>query len=217
VGRDEAYSQCNSEGVEITKVLIITAHPDDAELGCGGTMARLIREGHQVGVHVFSMSDSIEGNDGISEEVESSLHGVYNVDFAVHDYRTMYFTEQYQAIRNDIHSIKEFVKPDVVYCKSPHALHPDHRVIGEACESIFLETTVYGIEGIRDSQNQKINKWVELGVSDLDIKLQVLKKYKSQKDKHYFNPEAITAWARFRGTQIGKPFAEGFEVIREVS
>lgn len=183
----------------------------------GATLARLIREGHTVGAHIFSESDSIEGNDGIKDEIVESLQGVYNIDFAIHTYRTMYFHEQYQAIRNDIFSIKQAVAPDIVFCKSPNSLHPDHRVVGEAVESIFLDTTIYAIEGIRDSQRQRVNKWVEVSPDDIMTKLRALGKYDSQKRRHYHEDEIIRSWAKFRGNQIGADYAEAFEVIREVS
>jgi LmbE family N-acetylglucosaminyl deacetylase len=199
------------------RILIITAHPDDLEIGMGATLARLNREGHDIRVHVFSLSDTIDGNEGIKDEIIASLQGVYGVEFTVHDYTTMYFTERYQGIRNDIFKLKQSFNPDTVFCKSPNALHPDHRTIGEACESIFLECTIYGIEGIRDNHNQHVNKWVEVSADDMVHKHTALTKYVTQSQRHYFDEDLVESWAKFRGSQIGKRYAEGFEVIREVS
>lgn len=199
------------------RILIITSHLDDFEFGCGATVSRLKREGHDIRVCVFSASLTIEGNEGIKEEGVASVRGVYGLDFTVHDFLTMHFTEHYQDIRDIIFKLKQSFNPDVVYCKSPNSLHPDHRVIGEAVESIFLENTIYGMEGIRDGHNQRINKWVEVSSADLAVKQKALACYQSQKNKGYSDMQVIEGWARFRGAQVGKRYAEGFEVLKEVS
>lgn len=175
------------------------------------------KNNHDIRIHVFSNSVAIEGNEGIREELAASIRGVYDLDFTLHEYPTMHFTEHYQAIRDDIFRVKQKFNPHVVYTTSPNALHPDHRVVGEAVESIFLETTVYAMEGIRDGHNQHINKWVEVSLDDMLVKRVALEKYQSQKVRGYHDPELMESWARFRGGQIGKKYAEGFQVLREVS
>jgi len=209
------------------KILIISAHPDDIEMSMGSTLAKLAltdndhsgldHETHTLQIHILSSSHTIDGNAGITKELGKSLHGIYDLQFHLHEYPTMHFQEHYQAIRDDVFRIKQEFNPDVVYCKSPNAIHPDHRVIGEACESIFLECSVYAMEGIRDGQNQKINKWVSINAEDLNTKINAIKCYTSQTRRKYSDQSLIDAWARFRGAQVGVQFAEGFEVIREVS
>ena len=198
-------------------ILIITSHPDDIEFSMGGTLSRLKREGHDIRAHIFSLSVTIDGNEEIKNELAASLQGVYDVDFTVHDYPTMHFKEHYQDIRDTIFEVKRKFNPDVVYCKSSRSLHPDHVVVGEAVESIFIESTIYAMEGIRDGRRLHINKWVVINEPDLKKKLESIKKYKSQADKHYSDPSLIVAWARVRGNQINRNLAEGFEVIQEVS
>ena len=198
------------------RILIISAHPDDIELAMGGVLSRLKREDNDIRVHVFSSSITIQGNERIKDEVTASIRGIYGLDLSLHDFPTMHFHEHYQAIRDRIYDLKRKFSPNMVLTKSPNALHPDHRIIGEAVESIFLDTTIYAMEGVRDFHNQHINKWWAFGEEDLNTKLRALECYKSQASRHYFDREMIKAMAVFRGGQVGIPFAEGFEVIREV-
>jgi len=198
-------------------ILVVTAHPDDLEFSFGGSLNRLMHGKDYIEVHIFSQSDTIHGNEGIVEECTASIRGIYELDLHIHKYPTMHFSEHQQAIRDDIFKIKEELHPTVVFCKSPNSLHPDHRVIGEACESIFLESTVYAMEGIRDGHRQHINKWMEISADDLEVKLTAIGCYKSQRRRGYSNSKIIESWARFRGGQIGVEFAEGLEVIREIS
>ena len=109
------------------KILIVTAHPDDLEFSMGGTLARLIKEKHEFKIHVFSDSADVKGNDGIAGEVFDSIKGVYGLGCNIHKYPTMHFREHYQDIRDAIFKIKQDFQPDIVYCKSPNALHPDHQ------------------------------------------------------------------------------------------
>jgi len=197
------------------KILIISSHPDDIEFSMGATLAKLI--GFDIEIHVFSDSADIKGNDGIQQEVFDSIQGVYGLDCTVHKYPTMHFRENYQDIRDDIFKIKQEFDPDVVYCKSPNGLHPDHQVIGEACESIFLECSVYAMEGLRDGHVQPINKWEIIDDEELNAKIKAIGCYRSQEKRHYSNIKTVEAIARFRGGQVGVEYAEGFEVLREVS
>jgi N-acetylglucosamine malate deacetylase 1 len=199
------------------KILIVSSHPDDIEFAMGATLNRLTKGSDYIEVHIFSQSEDIHGNEGIQEECNNSIHGIYKLDLHIHKYPTMHFSEHQQAIRDDIFKIKQEMHPDVVYCKSPNAIHPDHRLIGQACESIFLEQTIYAMEGVRDGHNQMINKWVEVSEDDLNVKIDAIACYKSQHRRGYSNAKTIEAWARFRGNQVGLQLAEGFEVLREIS
>ena len=204
-------------------ILIATAHPDDVELCMGGTLAKLVQRQYDIDdeitilLHIFSYSDTIPGNDNIAEELSKSVAGVYGLDRTVYKFPTMHFNEHNQEIRDRLFQVKQNTHPDVVYCTSPNALNPDHIVIGKACESMFFESTIYGMEGIRDGHNQKINKWEKIELEHLETKLDALSQYKSQSEKGYFKRGVILGHASYRGAQIGVPFAEGFEVIREVS
>jgi LmbE family N-acetylglucosaminyl deacetylase len=201
----------------MSKILFCTAHPDDLEFSAGATLSGLIKENHEISVHVFSTSESIYGNEGIIDEVKHSISDIYHLDLIVHRFPTMHFREHYQEIRDIVFKIKEDFIPDDVYCTSPNSLHPDHQVIGEACESIFLESSIFALENIRDGHNQKVNKWNSVTESDLDTKLLALNCYHSQKRRSYHDTKVVESIARFRGSQIGVEFAEAFEVIRVVT
>ena len=46
--------ESNKEVVTKKKILFIGAHPDDIELGCGGTLTKYLEEGHEIEMIVFS-------------------------------------------------------------------------------------------------------------------------------------------------------------------
>ncbi|MER3409204.1 MAG: hypothetical protein C4306_03670, partial [Thermoleophilia bacterium] len=57
-GRDGRQPECENPGVTLgwKRVLVLAPHTDDGELGCGGTMARLVEEGAEVRYVAFSIA-----------------------------------------------------------------------------------------------------------------------------------------------------------------
>lgn len=183
----------------------------------GATLSKLIRQGYEISIHIMSMSESIPGNAGIKAELKAALGDGFHVGYSTHGMETMYFHRDFQTIRDIIYRIKNEFKPDVVFCCSPMAIHPDHQIVGRSCDSIFMEQSIYCFEDVRGNQRQLINKWQRLSQDDVDKKLSALKEYKSQQHRHYLDDEGLIAMMRSRGLQVGTKYAEGFEVLREVS
>lgn len=202
------------------KILIVTAHPDDIEFGFGATLWQLCQQKeNQIVALIMSDSMTIEENIGydLRKEAQDSLVNIYNISIILKTFPTMYFREHFQEIRNVIWEKKKQFRPDIIYCTSPMSSHPDHQVIGEACDSIFLESTIYCFEDLRGNQKQLVNKWNVVSEEDLSVKLNSVGCYKSQKAKAYTSLEGITSLARSRGLQVGQKYAEAFEVMREVA
>ena len=203
----------------MSKILIVSAHPDDIEFAMGGTLNRLAKQKHEIQVHVMSDSGTIQENKpfDLRKECNSSIKGLFGVSVKIADFETMYFRDSFQKIRNHIYQIKQKFNPDVVFSTSPMSAHPDHQVVGESCDSIFLESSLFCMEDVRGNQKQLVNKWAILDETDVKMKIKSLECYKSQNSRTYMANEQIKAMAKSRGLQIGKPYAEGFEVIRDIS
>lgn len=194
------------------KTLIVTAHPDDCEIAIGASMTRF----ENLSVYISSDSTTIGGNSKIIDETKSSICGIYNAHLTLGKFETMRIWTKFQELRDILFEIKKTMKPDIIYCTSPKSLHPDHKAVGEACKSIFLEQTVYSFEPIRSNQDFHPDKFMPITKDELQVKLKACSCYSSQSEKHYFDAESIIATARFYGTQIGVEYAEAFEVIREI-
>ena len=197
-------------------ILILGAHPDDIEFAMGGTVARLIEEGAQITVAVMSKSMHIAQNQDILAELENSMATFGIKDFQVHDFETRRFEQQSTEIRDTVFKLKKDLAPELVFCTSPVAMHPDHAALGRACKSVFQETTVLAYEDIRGNHDMLINQWFKLTGGHVDTKVKALSCYNSQAGRAYFDMEQIRAVAMARGIQIGARFAEGFEALRVV-
>lgn len=187
------------------------------EFAMGGTLKKLTEDkNNQIWVAVMSDSSTVDGNDGILKELHDSMD-FYGLPYSVYTFITMYFTRDYQQIRDRIFSLKSTFKPDIVYSTSNTATHPDHRVVGEAVHSIFLEKqTVIFYNDVRGNYNQNINHWEILTKEQIDFKINALLKYESQHRRAYLDSVGLKSISKSRGMQIGADYCEGFEIYKSV-
>jgi hypothetical protein len=205
------------------KVLILAPHADDAEIGCGGTISRLIREGHEVYELVFSIAqrdipENFDANIRRKElKASCDLMGIENLNiFEYEDNEIIHrnFGDYRQDILDWIIAHKNVVKPDMAFIPCADDRHQDHQVIH--AEGVRGLNGVKTILGCDTPWNHMINAnyFVELSKVDVSNKISSLTCYESIINKRYSKAEVIWAWAKFRGLQAGSEYAEVFELIR---
>ncbi len=132
------------------RVLIVMAHPDDGEFGCGATVAKWAAEGRDV--FYCLVTDGQVGDAGDETITSEELAGVRQVEAQAaaralgvrNDVIFLHYMdsrlEPTLELRRDIARVIRQVKPDVVICQDPtvrwsgqgYINHPDHRAAGEA-------------------------------------------------------------------------------------
>ncbi|MDE1766233.1 MAG: PIG-L family deacetylase [Thaumarchaeota archaeon] len=190
------------------KILILGPHPDDIELGMGGTLYQIRK--YKPKVIVFSDSTNIEGNNDIVNELEKSM-AICGIKYQCLDYKTMDFVNHITEIRNYVYKLRE---TDVIFCTSKNSQHLDHRILGEAVDDIMFGKTILYYEDIRSGQNQHVNCWNEISPTEFKIKCKMIEQYSSQKHRIYFKQYSFSDLVKFRGAQIEKQYAEAFELQR---
>jgi len=191
------------------KIVIFGAHPDDIELGMGGTLNQIKDEDVQVVV----FADTVEYNGlEITLEFKKSMESL-GIKHYLHSYDVDDLAKDLRSIRKVIYRHKDV---DIYFAPSINSTHQDHRTIGQAVSDIMLDKTIFYYEEIRGGLNQRINCWNEISAMDLSAKYRLMDFYETQKKRHYTTDDAIGTMARFRGGQIKTNYAEGFEVKRLV-
>jgi LmbE family N-acetylglucosaminyl deacetylase len=196
-------------------ILAVGAHPDDIELGCGGTISAASKLGKRV-IAVFLSKGEQSGNPEIrpKESIEAlSLLGVKEVYFG--DFPD----SEIPCTRQAIDFLEAFFvanKPDTVLTHTVHDIHQDHRQVGWLSVSAFRNaprllayetprvTQAFSPTYVVDITNCVGDKWL------------ALKCHFSQKTKRYITYESMVNLASFRGSQGSLPAAEAFEVVRYV-
>ena len=108
-------------------VLVLAAHPDDAELACGGTLAKLTNEGHRVGLVDLTRGDlGTRGTPAIRAEEATAAAEVLGLSLRENlGFRDGFFRHDEDHLREVIRSVRRH-RPRIVLTNAPEDRHPDH-------------------------------------------------------------------------------------------
>ena len=205
------------------KVLILSPHTDDAELGAGGYIAKLLEEGKEIFWVVFSTaSESIPEDlpkDILSKEFRSVVFelGLTEDQFIIHNYEVRKLNFFRQDILENLVSIGNVFKPDLVIGPSINDFHQDHQVVAnEMIRAYKTKCSIICYELPWNNIRFDNQLFIKLNKNHIQKKLLLLEKYKSQKIKNrfYFDEEFVVGHARVKGTCVSAKYAESFEVVR---
>ena len=134
------------------KVLVLAPHTDDGELGCGGTVARLLEEGCEVHFAVFSTcAESVPAGfpaDELKMEFLSAMesYGIPAEQLILFDFQVRHFPAHRQEILEELVRLNRRIVPDLVLAPSLHDVHQDHHTIAEEAIRAFKRTSILGYE-----------------------------------------------------------------------
>ena len=206
----------------IENILILAPHTDDGELGCGGSIARFIEEGKNVFYAAFSTAEkSIEPglpNNILEIEVKKATAklGINKENLFIYRNEVRKLNYIRQEILEELIKLKKKIDPDIIFMPSINDIHQDHNTIAQEGLRAFKDRTILGYELIWNNISFNTTSFITLKERHVQAKVDALKEYKSQSDKAYMSHEFIFSLAKSRGVQIGKEYAECFEVIRWV-
>jgi LmbE family N-acetylglucosaminyl deacetylase len=190
------------------KILLLSPHADDIEIGAGGTVARLLEEGHRIRWVVVAAPEEKRARE--QAEVLDQL-GVAERELL--GFRDRFLGEDRQAILDRLEAIRDDFAPDLVIGPS-HDLHQDHRTVRDemlrafkTCASI-LSYEPWVTESFRPSL------YVRLSEAHLAAKRAMVERYVTQEKKIYTDFRYLQGRALLRGAECDAPYAEAFEVLR---
>jgi LmbE family N-acetylglucosaminyl deacetylase len=204
------------------RVLVLTPHTDDAELGCGGTIARLIEEDVKVFVAVFSTAEESvpEGKapDTLKREFLEAMPilGVPLANITVYGYPVRRLSYFRQEVLEEMVKLRRAIDPDLVMLPSENDVHQDHQVVHIEGLRAFKDISILGYELPWNHVKFTGQAFVTLKRHHIERKWQALQAYKSQFElkRPYFSSEFVQGLATVRGTQVKAEMAETFEVLR---
>lgn len=207
------------------RVLILSPHTDDAELGCGGTIIKLLEEGKKIHWVVFSIAEDSLPHENDKLKLKKEFLGVINeLNLSVNDYTIFRYPVRRlfnfrQEILESLVKLKKEYAPDLVIGPSQNDFHQDHRVISdEMIRSFKMSCSILCYELPWNHINFTSTYFVKLEERHIQKKLSLLKKYETQLklNRFYFSEDMIIGLAMARGAQINHKYAESFDVIRIV-
>ena len=208
--------------MKANRILALAPHTDDVELGCGGTIARLVEEGKEVFVAVFSTAqESVPAGAPatiLKDEFFRAIPylGVPAQNLHVFDYPVRRLNYHRQDVLEHLVKLRREIKPELVFLPSGQDLHQDHQVVHNEGLRAFKDISILGYELPWNHINFAAQAFFSLEPRHLEKKNEALKEYKTQLElgRVYFQPDFMRSLAQVRGAQIKVPLAEAFEVLR---
>lgn len=197
--------------------LVIAPHTDDAEIGCGGLISKILRAGGKV--RVIALSDasiSVECPNGIAitrVEMKRAMDCLGVIDFKIYNFETRTFDRQRQEILDVLIQEKSNFMPNFVICPSSEDIHQDHYVTRMESERAFKSSVILGYSLPWNCKSIQNVFSVKIDNLDLRKKISAVSEYSSQQKRIYTSAQYIEAQAVVSAVRAGAVLAEAFEVI----
>jgi len=202
------------------RVLIVSPHTDDGELGCGGSITKLIGEHCHVDYVALSCCEkSVPSEyppDILSKEVKAATKVLGISSPILCNFEVREFPRLRQEILDELIRLRNKIQPDVVFAPSRYDTHQDHKTTIEEVMRAFKNCTILGYEQPWNNITFNTTAFIPLGQDHVQKKIDALGCYRTQKDRSYMNADFVRSLAITRGTQIEEKYAEAFEVIKWV-
>ena len=195
-------------------ILCLGAHPDDIEIGCGGTILRLIEEvpGAQFYWAVFSGNEK-RGKEAY-ESAKAFLKKVNAKKIDVQDFRESYFPFIGAHIKDHFEKLKKAFSPDIVFTHYNNDAHQDHRLVSNLTWNTFRDNFILEYEVPKyDGDLGRPNFFVHLTEAICRRKIAyILDIFKTQREKQWFTEDTFLSILRLRGIESNAPskYAEAF-------
>jgi LmbE family N-acetylglucosaminyl deacetylase len=196
------------------KVLCLGAHCDDIEIGCGGTVLRLIESFPNIAFYWTVLSSNEQRRSEAYESARDFLSGVQQREIVVAEFRESYFPWIGAEIKDYFEQLKKRINPDIVFTHYRCDLHQDHRLVSELTWNTFrnhliLEYEIPKYDGDMGSPNLFVSVSEEIAQRKIRT---IMQHFESQRARPWFDEDTFRSLMRIRGMECNaqERFAEGF-------
>jgi LmbE family N-acetylglucosaminyl deacetylase len=173
------------------RLLVIGAHSDDIEIGCGGTILKLVEQGAISAICWVVLSGLGERGAEAEASAHALLNGAVEKRVIVRDFKDGFFPYDGGEIKAFFETLKHEFSPDIIFTHQRQDLHQDHRLSCELTWNLFVPLE-------DDFCRQKVDH--------------LLDHFASQRDKRWFKEDLFSGLLRLRGMECQSPtsYAEAF-------
>lgn len=204
------------------RILVLSPHPEDGELGCGASVVRHLASGDEVFWALFTIAEKSThppfAPDEQKREMEkaTAILGVKPENVILNNWAVRTFPEHRQEILDEMIRIRAEVEPDLVYCHARDDVHQDHRTVTREAVRAFKQSTILGYELPWNLPVFRADHFVEVSPEQAGKKAEAAACYNSRSFRPYLSRDKVLAVMTVRGLQIETEYAECFEVIRSI-
>lgn len=195
------------------RILLLGAHCDDIEIGCGATVLQLAKRYPDAELLWVTLSADAQRAAETREAASLLTAGVARPTIRVEDFRGSYFPYEGERLKDFFEDVKTF-EPHLILTHCRGDLHQDHRKVNELTWNTFRDHLIMEYEIPKfDGDLGTPNTYVPITRSELDRKCEILMQcFSSQLHRAWFTRDTFEAIARIRGIECNAPegYAEAF-------
>lgn len=196
------------------RILCLGAHSDDIEIGCGGTILKLLEQFQDIEVHWVVFSATGHRQEEALASANSFLRKAHKKNIIVQEFRERFFPYIGMEIKEFFDQLSRDISPDLVLTHYRHDLHQDHRLISELTWNAFRNHMILEYEIPKyDGDLGNPNFFVHLDQALYQQKVSYLTQhFQTQFNKQWFDEETFSSILRLRGIESNAPdkYAEAF-------
>jgi LmbE family N-acetylglucosaminyl deacetylase len=210
--RNQEVISCNLKRVK--RVLCLGAHSDDIEIGCGGTVLRMIEQSKSIEFYWLVLCANPERTMEARRSANAFLARARKKTIVVKPFRVGFLPYLGPPVKECFEELKKAFTPDVIFTHCRHDLHQDHRLVCELTWNTFRDHFILEYEVPKyDADLRSPNFFVPLSDAQARKKVNNLMRYfTTQRNKRWFREELFYGLMRLRSTEAASPtrYAEAF-------
>jgi LmbE family N-acetylglucosaminyl deacetylase len=189
------------------RLLCIGAHSDDLEIGCGGTVLRLLEEHPGSAVTWVVLSGDGPRADEARAGARRLLAKAASAQVELEKFKDGYFPTQLSAIKDAFEQLKRLPRPDLILCHSRADAHQDHRAAAELAWNTFRDHLLLEFEIPKyDGDLGQPHFYVPLSRAQADAKVEaILESFPSQRGRAWFKADTFHGLMSLRAVECNAP------------
>ncbi len=195
-------------------ILLLGAHCDDIEIGCGGAVLRLAEQYPEAEYHWVVLSSDARREAEARDAAHAFLERVDKKVIVVKAFRDGFLPYVGGEVKDFFEDLKGQVAPSLIFTHTRTDAHQDHRLVNELTWNTFRDHLVFEYEIPKyDADLGSPNLFVDVAERLAFEKVRILREcYGSQRSRTWFNDETFLSLMRLRGIECNAPsgYAEGF-------
>ena len=198
----------------VKRVLCVGAHSDDIEIGCGGTVLRMIAQSRNIEFYWLVLSSDPRRAKEAESSANAFLGRARKKTVVMKSFRDGFLPYLGPPVKECFEELKKVFTPDVIFTHCRHDLHQDHRLVCELMWNTFRDHFILEYEIPKyDGDLRSPNFFVPLSETHARKKVKSLMRYfTTQQNKQWFSEELFYGLMRLRATEaaLATRYAEAF-------
>jgi LmbE family N-acetylglucosaminyl deacetylase len=199
------------------RLLVLGAHPDDIEIGTGGTLLTLAATQADLAARYVVLTGTLDRQVEADTAARAFLADA-DLTIDLHDLPEGHLPDVWGDVKATLEAVARTFTPDLVLAPTGHDAHQDHRTIAEIVPTVFRDSLYLGYEIPKwDGDFGRPSVYMPVSAEAMNRKVELLHKcFPSQHGRDWWDDEVFLGLARLRGMECRARYAEAYNCTKSV-